>query len=49
LTNELQVRRLANFREFLPMLEALQRNVVAKVVTSDESWFYLETRNVVSQ
>jgi hypothetical protein len=42
-TSELQARRLAKCRELLRMLEALQKNNVGKVVTGDESWFYLET------
>jgi hypothetical protein len=42
LTSELQGTRLANCRELLPMLEALQKNNFRKVVTGDESWFDLE-------
>jgi hypothetical protein len=43
LTNELQTTRPAKCREILPMLEALQKNDFGKVVTGDESRFYLKT------
>jgi hypothetical protein len=43
LTSELHATRLAKCREFLPMLEALQKNNSHKVATGDESWFDLET------
>jgi histone-lysine N-methyltransferase SETMAR len=43
LTSELQATRLAKCREFLPMLEAVQKTNFRQVVTGDESWFYLET------
>jgi thiol-disulfide isomerase/thioredoxin len=42
LTTELQATKLAKCRELLPVLEALQKNNFRKVVTEDESWFYLE-------
>jgi hypothetical protein len=43
LTSELQATRLANCRELLPMIEVLQKHYFRKVVTGDESWFYLAT------
>jgi histone-lysine N-methyltransferase SETMAR len=43
LRSELQATRLAKCRELPLMLEALQKSNFGKVVTGDESWFYLET------
>jgi hypothetical protein len=42
LTSELQTTTLAKCSELLPMLEALQKTNFRKVVTGDESLFYLE-------
>jgi hypothetical protein len=43
LMSELQATRLAKCLVRLPMRETLQKNNFRKVVTGDESWFYLET------
>jgi DNA-binding Lrp family transcriptional regulator len=43
LTMELQATKLVKYREFLPMLEALQKSNFHKRVSGDESWFYLGT------
>jgi hypothetical protein len=42
--SELQATKLAKCRELLSVPEALQKNNFRKVVTEDESWFYLECR-----